>query len=97
MYLTFVDGDVTGTHCSVSASLLRTSTGSSGLGSDIVDYSSNSCSGCNGLRSQQGVNIPENFDFDASYYWVDVVLTRDSVCLNSGNNPAFIGISIKQT
>src|SRR5262245_32828255 len=89
LLVTYVDPDGASTGCQVRAHLLRTSVDTSGLGNTIVSFDSNTRNTTG--RSVAWVSIPEQVNYDANYYWVDLELIRSS---SASCNPAGIGVQL---
>ncbi len=76
------------THCAISADLLRTNLNEEVLGWDIVSISTETHATTG--RSELQKSFAEALDFDSSYYWVDVELSRDSGTATC--NPVILGV-----
>jgi hypothetical protein len=74
-------------HCSIQADLLRTNLNDVESGSDVLTISTAGAATVG--RSILSRLVPEAFDFDTSYYWVDIDLFRDSG--SASCNPAVVG------
>lgn len=89
----YYDPDGAGATCQVQAFLLRTNTNELERGNTIVGFDSNtglSTTEAATGRSLGFVAIPERFDSNANYYWVDLELFRaDMSC-----NPRAVGVYI---
>jgi hypothetical protein len=73
LFLSYYDGDAGTNHCSVSATLLRKGISATSGATISTCTSSNNGS----TRSTCASNFSHTFDFDASYYWVKLIVTRD--------------------